>query len=90
MRCFLLKSTYNVNSTLVDFWLAGFDTTASTMAWGILLLINWPECQQKAQDELDRVIGSDRLINLADKKELPYCNAVVNEIQRLGNISFSL
>lgn len=49
------------------------------------MIVN-PEVQQKLHDELDRVISSDRLINVSDKIDLPYCNAVVTETQRLGNI----
>jgi cytochrome P450 family 33 len=49
-------------------------------------MINYPEAQRKAQEELDRVIGSDRLITMDDKKDLPYISAFVNETQRLVNV----
>jgi cytochrome P450 len=49
-------------------------------------MITNPEVQQKMQEELDRVISSDRLIKVADKPDLPYCNAVVMETQRVANI----
>lgn len=41
-----------------------------------------PEVQKKAQAELDRVVGSDRLPNLADTDLLPYLGALVNEVLR--------
>ena len=41
-----------------------------------------PEIQHKAQAEIDRVIGSDRLPTLADQPNLPYVNALVKEVLR--------
>ena len=45
-----------------------------------------PECQRKLHVELSKVIGSDRMITLDDKTDLPYVNAVVAETQRLCNL----
>ena len=39
-----------------------------------------PWVQKRAQDELDRVIGSSRAPTLEDYDNLPYCRAVVNEV----------
>lgn len=41
-------------------------------------MINFPECQQKLQAELDSVIGENRVITTVDRAKLPYTNAVVN------------
>jgi cytochrome P450 family 33 len=49
-------------------------------------LIKNPEVQQKLHEELDKVIGGDRLVTLTDKSQLPYLNAVIVEIQRVSNI----
>ncbi|CAD5221447.1 unnamed protein product [Bursaphelenchus okinawaensis] len=67
-------------------WIAGQETTSITLTWAISYMVNHPETQQKAQDELDRVIGSNRLITMADRKDLHYVNAFVNEAQRCANI----
>lgn len=37
-------------------------------------------------EELTHVIGSDRMVTVEDKHDLPYCNAVIMESQRLSNI----
>ena len=41
-----------------------------------------PETQRKAQAEIDRVIGNDRLPTLADMPNLPYTRALVKEVFR--------
>jgi cytochrome P450 len=42
----------------------------------------FPDVQSKAQDEINRVIGNDRLPNLADHNSLPYVSALVSEVMR--------
>ena len=42
----------------------------------------FPDVQLKAQDEINRVIGDDRLPNLADRNSLPYVAALVSEVFR--------
>jgi cytochrome P450 family 33 len=49
-------------------------------------MITNSEVQEKLQEELDRVISSNRIIKVSDKSDLPYCNAVIMETQRLANI----
>ncbi|KAI6240313.1 (pine wood nematode) hypothetical protein [Aphelenchoides fujianensis] len=69
-----------------DLWFAGQETTSATMTWALAFLIRHPEVQQKMHEELDRVIGSDRLITMSDKTDLPYVQAVIMEVQRTANI----
>ena len=47
-----------------------------------LALTLHPEVQRKAQEEIDRVIGSCRLPGVADRPNLPYVDAVVKEALR--------
>uniref|UniRef100_A0A1I8BIY7 Unspecific monooxygenase n=1 Tax=Meloidogyne hapla TaxID=6305 RepID=A0A1I8BIY7_MELHA len=71
---------------LLDFWIAGQETTTDTLNWGIIHIIHNINIQEKLHKELDLIIGSDRQITLADKTDLPYSNAVVNEIMRIANV----
>jgi len=41
-----------------------------------------PEVQSKAQEELDRVVGPNRLPEFSDELELPYIRAVCKEVLR--------
>jgi cytochrome P450 len=42
----------------------------------------YPEVQTRAREEVDRVIGTNRLPILADRDKLPYINAIVKEVVR--------
>src|ERR1700761_4687983 len=41
-----------------------------------------PEVQSKAQEELDRVVGPNRLPEFSDESELPYIRAICKEVFR--------
>ncbi|OBZ67685.1 O-methylsterigmatocystin oxidoreductase [Grifola frondosa] len=61
---------------------AGADTTYSTMQWFFFAMLSHPEVQQKAQAELDAVVGPDRLPDFGDRDSLPYVNAIALECFR--------
>ncbi|KAK7453396.1 hypothetical protein VKT23_011659 [Stygiomarasmius scandens] len=61
---------------------AGHETTATTMTWFMFSMIQFPDVQAQAQEELDRVVGRSRLPSFADIKHLPYIQAIVKEILR--------
>ncbi|TCD63011.1 hypothetical protein EIP91_006103 [Steccherinum ochraceum] len=60
----------------------GVDTTASTLSTFMLAMILHPEVQAKAQEEIDRVVGRDRLPTSSDSDDLPYVWSVVREVIR--------
>ena len=47
-----------------------------------LLMALHPEVQKKAQEEIDRVVGPDRLAEFSDREALPYVESVINEVYR--------
>lgn len=60
----------------------GSDTSAATLTSAVQALITWPEVQKKAQAELDRVVGDDRLPTIADYSQLPYIAMLIKETMR--------
>ncbi|GMS97952.1 hypothetical protein PENTCL1PPCAC_20127 [Pristionchus entomophagus] len=66
-------------------WIAGIETTVTTLRFGIHFLCRQPEVQRKMQEEIDERIGQ-REIFMEDQKHLPYCMATILEIQRLANV----
>ncbi|XP_014665615.1 PREDICTED: cytochrome P450 2B4-like isoform X1 [Priapulus caudatus] len=65
---------------------AGTETTATTLRWGFVYMINYPDVQRKVQAEIDAVIGDARLPSMKDRPLLPYTEATIMEIQRLGQL----
>lgn len=51
-----------------------------------LAMVIHPNVLERAQEELDRVIGRDRLPGIADRPQLSYVEAVVKETFRWNNV----
>lgn len=47
----------------------------------------YPEVQRKAQEEIDRVVGNDRLPTIADRPNLPYIEALIKEVLRWNPVA---
>ncbi|KAK7455866.1 hypothetical protein VKT23_010902 [Stygiomarasmius scandens] len=58
----------------------GTDTTSSYLKTLQLALMKFPDAQRKAHEEVDRVVGRDRLPQLQDMEKLPYIRAIIREV----------
>lgn len=72
---------------LNDMIFAGTETMSSTIRWGLLYMIVYPEIQERVYQELYSVVGADSLPSITDKSRLPYTEATLMEIQRMANIT---
>lgn len=66
---------------------AGSETTATALHWFFKAVVLYPDFIKSAQEELDRVVGRDRLPNWEDRPNLPYIKAVVEENHRWGPVA---
>jgi hypothetical protein len=60
----------------------GTHTTAAALSSFFLAMSAFPHVQIKAREEIDRVVGTERLPDFRDRARLPYINAVINEVLR--------
>ena len=73
-------------STIIALFGAGTETSSTSLLWAVLYMMIHPEVQDRIQEEIDSVVGRNRLPKLADKPELPYTWATILEIQRMATI----
>ncbi|KAH9952749.1 cytochrome P450 [Russula dissimulans] len=65
-----------------SFFLTCTIKTVSSMSSLFLALVLFPQVQRRAQQELDIVIGRDRLPTFDDRPRLPYLEAICKELMR--------
>ncbi|XP_030451946.2 geraniol 8-hydroxylase-like [Syzygium oleosum] len=72
-----------VKHLLLDIFVAGSETTSSTLEYAMTELLRNKEKLSRAQAELHRVIGKGKKIEEADISRLPYLQAILKETSRL-------
>ncbi|KAI4503674.1 hypothetical protein M0802_001077 [Mischocyttarus mexicanus] len=90
-RCSSLSSPSNFNdenlvAIIRDLFVASIETTSSTIGFVIAFLSVKQDIQKKIHDELDEVLGKDILPRLANRNRLPYLQATLAEVARMGNV----
>ncbi|XP_025971917.2 cytochrome P450 2W1-like [Dromaius novaehollandiae] len=72
----------NLMASILDLVMAGTETTATTLQWAILLMMRFPEIQKKVQEEIGRTVKGGTWATYEDRKNMPFTNAVIHEVQR--------
>lgn len=75
----------NLISLVADLFVAGMETTSTTLRWGLLLMMKYPEIQKNVQNEIEKVIESAEP-QVVHRQQMPYTDAVIHEIQRFANL----
>nr|QSD59127.1 CYP370A15 [Diaphanosoma celebensis]QST15067.1 CYP370A5 protein [Diaphanosoma celebensis] len=73
-------------SIILDIFAAGAESVTNSIGFVLLYLLHHPDVQRKMQEELDVVCG-DSLPKFEHRLRLPYTEAVLMEVQRIGNIA---
>ncbi|XP_035686646.1 cytochrome P450 2U1-like [Branchiostoma floridae] len=68
-------------------FLAGTDTTATTLRWALLYMILHPDIQEKVQQEIDSVLGPNQEPAMAHRSQMPYTEATLTEVSRHATVA---
>ncbi|KAH9510286.1 cytochrome P450 2 sub U member 1 [Bulinus truncatus] len=69
-----------------NFFIAGTETTSTTILWCLLYALIYPDVQNKIFHEIVEHIGKERLPNITDTKKMNYLTAFIMEVQRIASI----
>ncbi|XP_053577652.1 cytochrome P450 2G1 [Bombina bombina] len=97
--CFLIKmeqekqnpnSEFTMRNLLLSvhsLLLGAGDSVATTLRHTMLILVTYPDVQAKLHKDIDHVIGRNRLPLPIDRSQMPYTEAVINEVQRFIDLA---
>lgn len=73
----------NIKSIIQDMFIAGSETSAETVLWGMSEMVKNPKVMEEAQAEVRRVFGTKRYVDETEFHRLIYLKSVIKEILRL-------
>lgn len=72
----------NLDSLVQDLFVAGTETISNTLNWAIFYIVAHTEVQEKLHEEIDQIVGKDRVPCEKDRKQMPFTEAVLLESMR--------
>ncbi|WCJ41731.1 cytochrome p450 79a2 [Euphorbia peplus] len=76
-------SKEEIQAQITEIMIEVVDNPSNAVEWGLGEMINEPKILAKAVEELDRVVGKERLVEESDFSELNYIKACARESLRL-------
>ncbi|XP_057417029.1 cytochrome P450 CYP736A12-like [Lotus japonicus] len=73
----------HIKAIILDMIAGAFETAATVVEWALSELLRHPRVMKNLQDELDNVVGLNKLVEEDDLAKLNYLDAVINEALRL-------
>ncbi|CAN1136420.1 Cytochrome P450 71A1 [Linum perenne] len=73
----------NMKAVVMDMFIGGTDTTASTMDWAMAEMMKNPCILNKAQEEVRKVVGKKVKVEESDLDSMSYLKCVIKETLRL-------
>ncbi|XP_057865721.2 cytochrome P450 750A1 [Cryptomeria japonica] len=73
----------HVKAVVLDIFVAGVETSTTTLEWAISALIQSPSVGKKLQAEIEAVVGRERAVQESDLQGMEYLFCVVKETLRL-------
>ncbi|XP_072287745.1 cytochrome P450 2F3-like [Pyxicephalus adspersus] len=96
--CFLIKIKQETDNPDTSFYakslartihnllFGGTETVSTNLRYGFLVLMKYPEVAERMQEEIDRVIGRNRLPSISDRSQMPYTEATIHELIRFCDV----
>ncbi|CDP17747.1 unnamed protein product [Coffea canephora] len=78
-----LLTTEEIRAQITELMFATVDNPSNAVEWALAEMLNQPEMLQKATEEIDAVVGKDRLVQESDLARLKYVKACAKEAFRL-------
>ncbi|XP_019864631.2 cytochrome P450 18a1 [Aethina tumida] len=75
-----------IQQIMGDMFSAGMETIKSSLQWAVLFMLHNPDVMRSVQEEMDQVVGRQRLPKLEDLAYLPVTESTILEVLRISSI----
>ncbi|KAJ7973912.1 Cytochrome P450 [Quillaja saponaria] len=77
----------NIKAILFDMIVGAYETSAVMLDWAFSELLKHPRVMKNVQDELENVIGMNKMVEETDLEKLNYLEMVIKETSRLHPVA---